>query len=250
MPTRIEPPILLSRIMMFVLAASIVVLGALCFTLMRMYPLNRAQVFFMTTENPEDLQIILQELPPEDKYLNIYKRMFIREYIKARNEIYPNVRVMNKKWNAADGVVQNLSSDKVFADFTKTAMWRELMVDSPNFDFRCNVEFRDTGRAIRPYDTSNVTFLVDFAWFCTDNYGQTDKKNYTIKIRLASDDGMVKKYSTRLDNPLGIRVEEYSVISDGSDPLDSLAVETDDPVDVVADDDYDQDVETDEYDGD
>ena len=223
MQNRIEPPILLSRLMAFVLAASVVVLAVLVITLMRMFPLNRAQVFFMTTRNPADLQIVLTELPPENAHLDLYKRMFIREYIKARNEISTNARVMAKKWATADGVIRTLSSDNVFADFVQTGLWGEIMTDAPDYDFSCSVEFRDTGQAIREYTSDGLTYLVDFAWFCTDSYGQTDKKDYTIKIKLAYDDGAKQKYSVRLDNPLGIKVAEYSVQSDdGTDPLDSL----------------------------
>ena len=222
MQNRIEPPILLSRLMAFVLAASVVVLVVLVITLMRMFPLNRAQVFFMTTKNPMELDIVLDELPPNDAYLGIYKRMFIREYVKARNEIMPNAKVMSKKWSSADGVIRRLSSDDVFADFIQTDLWSEIMADAPNYDFSCSVEFRETGPAIREYTKDGLTYLVDFAWFCTDSYGQTDKKDYTIKITLAYDDGAAQKYSVRLDNPLGIRVTEYSVQSGDEDPLNAL----------------------------
>lgn len=225
MPKRIEPPVLLSRLMTFVLAGSVVVLAALVFTLMRMFPLNRAEVFFMTTQNPAELEVVLTELMPSDDNMELYKRMFIREYIKARNEIYPNAKVMAKKWNTANGVVKTLSSDAVFADFIQTELWSELMSDAPNYDFKCSVEFRDTGRAIREYTRDGLTYLVDFAWFCEDSYGQTNKKDYTIKIKLAYDDGGAQKYSVRLDNPLGILVDEYVVQSGDDDPLDTLFVD-------------------------
>lgn len=222
MPNRIEPPILLSRLLMFVFAASIVVLAALVFTLTHMFPLNRAEVFFLTTRNPNDLQVMLTEMPPNDSNMETYKRMFIREYIKARNEIFPNAKVMARKWNVTDGAVKILSTDDVFADFTRTEMWNDVMSDGTAFDFSCRVEFRDTGPTMREYTTDGMTYLVDFVWFCTNSYGQTDKKTFTIKIRLAYDDGAARKYSDRLENPLGIRVAEYSVQSGDGDPLDIL----------------------------
>lgn len=219
-PNRIEPPILLTRMMIFVLAASVVTLAALAFTLTQMFPLNRAEVFFLSSEKNSDVQIVLTEFPPEDKNFDIYKRMFIREYIKARNEVLPNVRAMSRKWNVSDGIVRTWSTDDVFTDFIQTNMWNNLMQTDTNFDFSCSVEFRDTGKtAIREYTSDHMTYLVDFAWFCKDSYGQTDLKNYTIKVRLAYDDGSAQKYSARLNNPLGIHVAEYSVMSDGPDPL-------------------------------
>lgn len=224
MPNRVEPPILLSRMLMFVLAASIVVLGALTYTLTQMFPLNRAEVFFLTTTPNNNLHVVLRDLPPRDDNLDMYKRMFIREYIKSRNEVVPNVRVMQKQWGTADGNVRTWSTDDVFAEFIQTFMWNDLMQTNTGFDFTCSVDFRDTGNlAIRPDTSDEMTYLVEFAWFCANSYGQIDTKDYTIKIRLAYDDGTAQKYSARLNNPLGLRVAEYSVQSgNGVDPLDAI----------------------------
>lgn len=50
MPDRVEPPVLISRLMTFVFATALVVLGALGLTLWQLFPLNRPQVFFLTTQ--------------------------------------------------------------------------------------------------------------------------------------------------------------------------------------------------------
>lgn len=220
MQDRIEPPILISRLLTFVFAAALVVLAVLTITLMRMFPLNRPEVFFLTTRNPSNLEVYVNELPPNDENMDIYKRSFIREYIKARNEVIPNAKVMERKWNASDGWVHKWSGGDVFADFTQTALWSEIMNDTPDFDFSCAVEFKD--RAVKRYTADGDTYTVDFAWFCTDSYGQTDKKDYTIKIKLVTDDTQKLKWADRLDNPLGIRVTEYTIESGDSDPLNTL----------------------------
>ena len=221
-PDRIEPPILLSRLLTFVFAGAAVVLAVLLFTLARMFPFNRAEVFLLTMENPNNLDRTVSELEPikNDANISLYKRAFVREYIKARNEIYPNIKVMDKKWNMRDGVVRHLSSEAVAADFIRTDLWRELMTGTPNFNIKCSVEFYDGG--ITSYRADDMTYLVEFAWFCEDNYGQTNKKDYKIKIRLEYDDGSAKKWTQRLDNPLGIKVAEYTVESGDGDPLSSV----------------------------
>ncbi len=220
MQNRIEPPILLSRLLTFTFAAALVVLFALVMTLAKMFPLNRPEVFFLTTQNPANLEMYVNEMPPDDANMDNYKRMFIREYIKARNEVNPAPSAMAKKWNAADGVVRTWSATDVFADFMQTALWTDLMTDAPDFDFSCSVEFKPG--AITKYSTDGSTYTVNFAWFCTDNYGQTAKKDYTIKIKLATDDNAALKWADRLENPLGIRVVEYSVESGNGDPLNAL----------------------------
>lgn len=54
MQDRVEPPILLSRLMVFVFAAMLVVLLVMVATLYNMFPLNRPQVFFLMTAPSND----------------------------------------------------------------------------------------------------------------------------------------------------------------------------------------------------
>lgn len=224
MQTRIEPPVLLSRMMIFVFAASLVVLGTLVFTLTKMLPLNRAEVFLLLNRPTGDTQVILEELLPDDKNLDFYKRMFIREYIKARNEVTPDARAMERKWGTLDGLVRTWSTDEVFKDFIQTWMWIDLMTEDVGANFTCSVEFKNTDEPVREYRKDGMTYAVDFAWFCTNSYGQTDTKDFTILVRLDYDKGATQKYSVRLDNPLGIRVAEYKVLSGVSDPLDAIYI--------------------------
>ncbi|MBN1324899.1 MAG: hypothetical protein JW974_01650 [Alphaproteobacteria bacterium] len=213
MSDSIEPPILLSRLMTFVFSAALVVVIVLIVTLVKMYPLNKTQIFFLTTAPRNDLEIRLSQFSPDEENIEIYKQAFIKEYIKARNEIIPNAGVMQRKWSATeDGTVYKWSKPDVYSTFAKTAMWTAYMNEVPDFEFHCPVEF--TGIAPR---TEN-TYAVSFRYFCTNSDGQTTKKDYTIVLKLELEN--VIKWTDRLDNPLGIRVAEYSVESDNGDPLD------------------------------
>ena len=150
MQDRVEPPILLSRVMTFVFASAIVVLVALVFTLYNMFPLNRPQVFFLMTAPKQNLQVVLREMVPSDENLENYKKSFILEYIKARNEIVPNAGVMRTKWNnGTDGVVYTWSTQDVYNTFTETNMWQAWMSGLPDFEFSCSVEFG--ANAFEPY---------------------------------------------------------------------------------------------------
>lgn len=218
MQDRIEPPILLSRLMTFVLAGAIVVLGVLGFTLYKMFPLNRPQVFFLMTQPREDQQVIVSELSTNDENVKWYKRAFIREYIKARNEIVPDGRIMLRKWNNdVTGIVHTWSTPAVYNAFTRTNMWNALMNNTPDFEFSCSVEFENGAVTPRTSDT----YAVKFKYFCEDSGGQTAKKDYTIILKLQMDDTTELQWSDRLDNPLGIRVSEYRVESGNGDPLDT-----------------------------
>ncbi len=219
MADSVEPPVLLSRLMTFVFAAAAVVVVVLIVTLAKMYPLNRTQVFFLTTQPRNDLEIKLSSFSPDTQNLETYKQAFVKEYIKARNEIIPNAGVMQNKWNTS-GTVYMWSTPEIYDAFAQTAMWTAYMNDIPDFEFRCPVEF--TGVTLR---TEN-TYAVKFKYFCTNSNGQdggenstiTVKKDYTIVVRLQIEDTI--KWTDRLQNPLGLRVSGYTIESGDGDPLD------------------------------
>lgn len=220
MPDRVEPPILLSRLMTFVFAAMLVVVGVLGVTLYNMYPLDRPQVFFLLSAPKNDLQVVLRKMIPNDENMDIYKRSFIREYIRARNEIVPDAKEMLTKWNNdADGVVYAWSTPEIYSEFTQTNMWNAWMSELPDFEFSCSVEF-DTG-AIKPLNIENNEYTIDFRYFCADSDRQMNKKEYKIKIKLDMGDGTEMKWSERFNNPLGIRVSEYEIESGNGDPLNT-----------------------------
>ena len=221
MQRRVEPPVLLSRLMIFIFAGMLVVLGVLGITLYNMYPLDHPQVFFLMSAPKNDLQIVLAKMiPNDDVNLENFKRSFIREYIRARNEIVPDARKMRTKWNNdVDGVVYAWSTPEVYGDFIKTNMWNAWMSGVPDFEFSCSVEFENG--AIEPRNQQNNEYAISFRYFCADNDRQMDKKEYKIKIKLDMADGTEMKWVDRLNNPLGIRVSEYTVESGNGDPLDT-----------------------------
>ena len=80
-------------------------------------------------------------MPPKSEYLDIYKKSWVREYIRHRNEILNNAKVMNKKWNSVDGVIKTMSVDGVYSDFANTFAFNEIMTDTPNYNIKCSVFF-------------------------------------------------------------------------------------------------------------
>ena len=222
MQNRVEPPILLSRLLTLVFAATLVVLVVLLVTLYNLFPLDRPEVFFLRSSNANNTEITLTRVMPDGEDLERYKRAFITEYIKNRNEIVPTVRTMKKNWDGQNGVVKTTSTEDVFADFWNTSMYQEFLLNNANFDFSCSVEF--PSGSVNRYTTDGSTYTVDFKWFCTNSYGQTDRKDYRMKITLVTDDAQSMKWADHMENPLGLRVAEYSVESGDGDPLDAFVV--------------------------
>ncbi|MBO7656295.1 MAG: hypothetical protein J6S80_01035 [Alphaproteobacteria bacterium] len=216
MQNRIEPPVLLSRLLLFVFAGCVVVLFVMFMSLQNMFPLTRPEVFFITTK-PEGASIIqIDELPPNDKNLEAYKQAFVMEYIRVRNEI-ENVSVMRQKWGSAGGLVAAWSTPDVYKAFQKTGLYNAIIQDYPDFEFTCNVNFIG-----RPLQLQNNLYTVRFEYFCKDNNGQTNKKDYTIQVGLTVTSDAQIKWNERLNNPLGVKVSRYAVQGDTGDPLDTV----------------------------
>lgn len=226
---RIEPPVLVSRLMTFVMATSLVVLVVLIFTLDKMFPLNRPQVFFLTSQMLDDQELTLTEKPEN---LENYKKQFVREYVRARNEIVPDLGVMRAKWaNTSDGIVRTWSTDEVFGRFTETQMANVINQDLDEaFDVTCNVEFPPDNSVIKTTnsnDDDGDTYIVYFQYKCS--YGPLGDQKYTqeyvLRVQLQSTADSAVKWADRMENPLGIRVNSYDVIDAqkkvlNTDPLD------------------------------
>ncbi len=218
MQNRVEPPVLLSRIMTFVLATAIVVLGVLVFTLTNMFPLNRPQIFFLATQPRDDLEVKLIEVPPVDTNLEQYKTAFVREYVRHRNEVFTNPVIMQGKWNNQNGIVYKMSTQDVYQQFTETDMFFAIMSGMPGFEFQCPVVFEGAPM----YMSRDDAYHVKIRYFCTDNStGHTIPKDYTIKIVLDTDADKQIKWVDRVENPLGLRVKEYTVVEGDGDPLNT-----------------------------
>lgn len=210
---RIEPPVLLSRLMTFVFAGALVVAAVLFVTLIKLYPLDKTQIFFLTTQPRSGMEITLTDFTPNASNLETYKQAFVREYIKARNEIISSAAAMRRKWaNGPDGLVYIWSDTNVYKSFMNTGMWTAYMNDVMDFEMSCRVEFTGITAPRR-----ENTYAVSFRYFCTDNNGQDLSKDYTIAVKVETQNTI--KYTDRLQNPLGIRVVEYNV-ENGDDPLD------------------------------
>lgn len=218
MSNRVEPPVLLARLMTFVFATAVVVLAVLIITLTRMFPLERPQIFFLATAPRDNLEVVLVEVPPVDANMEQYKNAFVREYVRHRNEIFANPNAMQEKWVGENSIVRKMSSNDVYKDFTQTKMFTAIVSKLPGFDFHCPVNFK--GAPV--HMTSDDAYNVQIRYFCKDNStGQTIQKDYTIKIKLEESKDKKIRWGERIENPLGLRVVEYTIVEGDGDPLNT-----------------------------
>lgn len=225
----VEPPILISRILTFVLATSIVVLATLVFTLVKMIPLQRPEVFFLYTPT-RAANVVITPMSPDannEHTIATYKEGFIREYVIARNTlgIGKNAYITRNNWNK---IVQPWSSQKVYSDFKNTALYKQYMLNEMPPAISCSVNFPSSVRDKAILPLGKDTYEVKFTWACkNENIGrQTTQKNYKIRIRIQSDldkkiSGVLNNIEKLRENPLGIQVMEYTINDGRGDPLNS-----------------------------
>ncbi|MCL2338694.1 MAG: type IV secretion system protein [Proteobacteria bacterium] len=213
----VEPPVLMSRIMMFVFAAAIATAVGLVVAITEMFPLAKTQIFMLTTNPRENIDIRVASFSPSDANIETYLTNFVKEYVKLRNEVIPYQQYMQRRWGSDEnGSVHVMSADDVYSAFANTRLFYEIMSTSPNFSLRCSVEFTNVQLYTTNADDS-LTYEVNFRHVCNDNTGQRGEKDYTIRITIRPM-GTVK-WAERLTNPLGVYVSEYTVVAGGDDPL-------------------------------
>jgi len=223
----IEPPVLMSRMLTFVLSTSIVVLLVLAFTLIKMIPLNRPEVFFLLTPT-RSTNIIIEPMDPNttnEATLRKYFEGFVREYIIARYTVYSGVNASVTRNNWAH-IVKPWSSNKVFSDFSNTSLYKRYMFSQTVPSVSCYVDFSNTTKEPAVFRLRNGVYEVKFAWICKNENsgGQTSQKNYKIQLRIQSEletkiSGALDDLRKLHDNPLGIRVVEYSIQDEKKDPF-------------------------------
>ena len=225
----IEPPVLMSRILTFVFATSVVVLIALVVALAKMMPLERPEVFFLSNRTTS-VNAVIEPLVPDsanEQALEKYEKGFVREYIINRNTLLPNVVLTQRNWT---NIIKPWSSNRVYSALTRTALYKEYTSGDTTPMFSCSVNFTDKNKEQPVVKTGHGAkyneYTVTFAWVCKNSGGQTTQKNYKIRLRIQS--VLDEKASNTLenlnklrDNPLGIRVVEYTVLGGDGDPLDS-----------------------------
>ena len=225
----IQPPVLLSRVLTFVFATSVVVLVTLVVALVKMMPLERPEVFFLLTHTLSVNAVIepMVPNPANEQAMERYEKGFVREYVISRNTLMPNTALTQKNWI---NVVKPWSSNRVYSALTRTALYKEYSQNDTLPAVACSVNFSDKNKEQPVVKTGHGSrtneYTVTFAWVCKNIGGQTTQKNYKIRIKIQS--VLDEKASDTLenlnklrDNPLGIRVVEYTVLDGDGDPLDS-----------------------------
>jgi type IV secretory pathway component VirB8 len=204
--------------MTFVFASALAAVLVLILSISRISPLDRTQIFFLTT-SPRDLsEIRIKKYTPNANDMRFYKESFIREYIRQRNDIFPSLDAMQRKWREQ---VFFWSSVDVYSAFTKTNAFNAIMSGEVQIDFRCFTEMLREG--VTPLETDATTgverFMASFRYVCANQEGTLTSEDYSVLIGVRLQDTV--QWSERLQNPLGVYVTEYKLMDNAVDPLNT-----------------------------
>ena len=223
----VEPPVLMSKTLTFVLAASVIVLTMLFVTLMNMAPLTRPEIFFLRYQSRTVDYVLEQPNPKGKDFKPEYLEGCVRAYVIARNTLEKQKRITIDKWNT---IVKSWSSPQVYSDFTKTDLYKNVMLSHRLPGIYCEIDFDKVTSS--NYDQ---VYHVVFNRICynQNNGRQIEQKSYKIDIEIQSYlKNIVSDNLEELrDNPLGIQITKYNVIDknnrEGIDPLSDLDLEVD-----------------------
>jgi type IV secretory pathway component VirB8 len=204
-----------------VLAASVVVLGALAFVLVKMIPLERPEVFFLVNAT-RSVNVVIEPFNPDTSAAINYEKGFVREYVIARNTLDVNPTITKNNWK---NIVKSWSDNGIYKKFTNTKLYKNYMFGMQPSKVTCSVNFDNLDNAQAVIRTGSGNYTVNFTWICKNIGGQTTSKNYKIKIKVQSEldknvSGTFENLEKLKVNPLGIQVTEYDVQGD-ADPLNS-----------------------------
>jgi len=214
----IEPPRLLSRLMAFVLAGSLAIFIVLVAALERMFPLEKTQIFFLSSKLEPDQVVAIQRMDLNPNSLEAYKISFIKDYMIKRNSVYPSNTAMRRIWYAgASSPLYAYSDEEVFRAMTKTDLYYAVMEGKwEPLIFNCGVTF---AKQPELHTRATGTYSVRISYQCKDDSsGQTQSKPFTILVSVKVMDSV--RWNERLDNPLGLKVVGYEVMDGDPDPLD------------------------------
>ncbi|GHT57545.1 hypothetical protein FACS18945_2140 [Bacteroidia bacterium] len=216
----IEPPILMSRLMTFVFASALAAVLVLILSIAQISPLTKTQIFFLTTSPRDTSEITIQKYTPDADNIHLYKINFVREYIRVRNDIFPNIDVMRRKWAAdSEGQVYVWSAPDVYKAFIETRLWNAVMASGVEIAIRCSTEFQG-GVIHRGTDATNKMdrYEAKFRYVCFYENDIIASDDYSVMVGVRFQDSV--QFSSRISNPLGIYVAEYKILSNNGNPLD------------------------------
>ena len=181
----------------------------LLFSLFSLVPLVRVQPFYLTFQNKSEQIVSVQKLSASRESLSFITESLIRQYIIARHSIVLDVDLMLQRWGE-QGPIRWMSTNGVFSDFVKTTsasfkrVQQERLVRDINI---LSVSLVQGGRKdgdiwraeIETVDMHpELSQPVVMPWIVQLQVGYMPKRG---------------EWATRLKNPMGFVVKQYSIDS-------------------------------------
>jgi len=179
----------------------------LLFSLFSLVPLVRVQPFYLTFQNKNEQIVSVQKLNASRESLNFITESLIRQYIITRHTIVLDIDQMLQRWGE-QGPIRWMSTNGVFSEFVNTTTMAFKRVREEGLTRDINIlsvillktDPKDGDIWKAEIETSDMHPEV----------AQPVVTPWIVQLRVAY---LPKKgeWSTRLKNPMGFTVKQYSI---------------------------------------
>jgi len=176
----------------------------LLIAIMQLIPLYRVEPFLLTFQSKDEQVYNIVPLKNRMEDQKSITEAFVREYVISRSSFGADVQEMEARWMPG-GMIQEMSSSGVYADFLEKTAKRALRV----------IETKGLIRLVRILTVNELDRgLWQVEYETQDMYPDSAAPKigyWTASLRITYREKTVK-YGERLKNPVGFTVTRYSLM--------------------------------------
>ena len=203
----------LARFVAFFAILSLLFFASASLVLFRLAPEVHVEPFLIIRQADSDEMVRYETISPNMPSSRQMMELFIRQYVIIRNTVIGDEREMQSRWYGG-GMVNYLSSDKVFADFSKKI--EQTLMDYLKQSVTIDVEITKLGKVggdkspvwqvlFKTYELSpNIRNETTKEMILKTNYWSATLQAVFVPERMFM--------SKRLMNPLGFTVVRYEQV--------------------------------------
>ncbi len=166
-------------------------------------PLTRVEPFLLSFVDKSEQVIQLTPISTNMAENDIITESLVRYYILVRNSFVSDAEVMKSRWGA-DGPVKWMSSDASYREFS-----------NQSFDILRNITKEGLSRTVTIYSVVRLSKDIWQAEIATTdvqaNSSEPITTKWVVSMRVKYINNVRVKYSQRLKNPLGFKVQQYMI---------------------------------------
>lgn len=195
----------------FALISVVSFLGTLMLliSMFSLMPIMRVQPFYIKTFNKDSQTIVIRKPKLENVDTLLLTDSLIRQYIIARFTVNSNIPEMERRWGL-DGVVNQMSDQTVFEEFYRAS--ENVLEQARQKGLTRSIRISNV-RNVGTDSVSRKSLWVAEIEVTSMKQGDSEptKSNWIINMRVYYENRSNAHWETRLQNPLGFKVDRFGI---------------------------------------